>query len=224
MHKGAHDGVAMAQQSGLYYWGGGPERELFKGVCYCCKTALAVGADGAIYAAWRHVFEGNFRDIAFTASRDGGKTFSPMTRVNQDGWKIDGCPDDGPAMAVDRSGVVHLAWPTVSNDKGVILYATSRDGNTFGKPQQVPTFGTPKASHPQIAIDGSGTVVIGWDEVRDGARSAGIVDVTAQGFGTPQSLGKASMYPVMAAAERGLVAAWTSGPPNQSAITVRRIR
>jgi len=224
MHKGEHDGVAMAQQSGLYYWGGGPERELFKGVCYCCKTALAIGADGSIYAAWRHVFEGNFRDIAFTASRDGGKTFSPMMRVNQDGWKIDGCPDDGPAMAVDRSGVVHLAWPTVSNDKGVILYATSRDGKTFGKPQQVPTFGTPKASHPQITIDGSGTVVIGWDEVRDGSRSAGIIDVTAKGFGTPQSLGKASMYPVMAAAERGLVAAWTSGPANQSEIMVRRIR
>lgn len=224
MHKGDHDGVAMAQKSSLYYWGGGPERELFAGVCYCCKTALTVAPDGAIYAAWRHVFEGNFRDIAFTASHDGGKTFSPMTRVNQDGWKIDGCPDDGPAMAVDRSGVVHLAWPTVSNEKGVILYATSRDGKTFGKPQQVPTFGTPKSSHPQIAIDGSGTVIIGWDEVRDGARSAGYVDVTAKGFGTPQSLGKASMYPVLAAAETGLIAAWTSGAPNQSVIAVRRIR
>ena len=41
MHKGEGDGAAMAQRSGLYYWGGAPERELFKGVCYCCKTARA---------------------------------------------------------------------------------------------------------------------------------------------------------------------------------------
>ena len=84
------------------------ERELFKGVCYCCKTAMAIGPDGAIYAAWRHVFAGNLRDMGFTVSRDGGKTFSPLTRVNQDGWSINGCPDDGPAMAVDAKGTVHL--------------------------------------------------------------------------------------------------------------------
>ena len=101
MHKGEHDGVAMAQKSGLYYWGGAPERELFKGVCYCCKTALTIGPRGEIHAAWRHVFAGNMRDMAFTMSRDGGKSFSPLLRVAEDGWSIAGCPDDGPATAVD---------------------------------------------------------------------------------------------------------------------------
>ena len=46
-HKGEHDGAAMAQKSGLYYRtlpAAEPvERELFKGVRYCCKTALATG-------------------------------------------------------------------------------------------------------------------------------------------------------------------------------------
>jgi hypothetical protein len=231
-HKGEHDGVAMAQRSALYYASASPaglrERSLFPGVCYCCKTAMAIAPDGAIYTAWRHVFEGNFRDIALSVSRDGGATFSPMTRVNQDGWSINGCPDDGPAMAIDGSGTVHLAWPTVSNETGVILYATSRDGRSFSKPVQVPTFGTPKASHPQVAIDGSGQTFVGWDEVRSGVRSAGIVQVksTKDGvtFGVAESLGPASMYPVMARAERGLVAAFTSGPPDQSVIKVRRIK
>ena len=230
-HKGEHDGVAMAQKSALYYASVSPsgvrERSLFPGVCYCCKTAMAIAPNGAIYTAWRHVFAGNFRDIGFSVSRDGGATFSPMTRVNQDGWAINGCPDDGPAMAVDDAGVVHLAWPTVSNESGVILYATSRDGQSFSKPVRVPTFGTPKASHPQIAVDGSGQVFVGWDEVRNGARSAGIVALGTKGattFGTPESLGPATMYPVMTAVERGLIAAWTSGPPTQSVIKVRRIR
>jgi hypothetical protein len=43
-------------------------------------------------------------------------------------------------------------------------------------------------------------------------------------FGAPESLGTATTYPVMAAVERGLIAAWTSGAPDQSVIKVRRIR
>ena len=161
-HKGEHDGVAMAQKSGLYYAaiagtaGTKPvERELFKGVCYCCKTAMATGPKGEIFAAWRHVFAGNFRDMGFTVSRDGGKSFSPLVRVSEDGWSINGCPDDGPAMAVDAAGTVHLVWPTViGGAEGAILYATSRDGRSFSKPVRVPTLGSPKPSHPQVIVDG----------------------------------------------------------------------
>ena len=222
-HKGEHDGVAMAQRSGLYYAADGmPERELFKGVCYCCKTALAAGPRGEIYAAWRHVFAGNMRDMGFTMSRDGGKTFTPLTRVNQDGWSIQGCPDDGPAMAVDAKGAVHLVWPTVKNEQGVILYATSEDGRSFSTPVRIPTLGGAKPSHPQIAIDKSGRVFVAWDESAGGIRRAAITQVgTAR---APVILGDATSYPVMAGTEAGLVAAWTSGTPDKSTIAVRVIQ
>lgn len=233
-HKGEHDGVAMAQRSGLYYsadTGGVPgERELFKGVCYCCKSALATGPDGTLYAAWRHVFEGNYRDMGFTSSRDGGKTFSPLVRVNQDGWSINGCPDDGPAMAVDARGTVHLVWPTVSGGtEGALHYATSRDGKTFTAPVRVPTLGGPKPSHPQIAIDGAGRVVIAWDELRNGVRNAALTRMNTAhggtGFEAVRTLDAgASMYPVMTAVPNGLVVAWTAGPPTQAAISVSVIR
>ena len=100
----------MAQRSGLYYASssGAAERELFKGVCYCCKTAIAIAPNGDIHSAWRHVFANNMRDIAATVSRDGGKTFAPLLRVHEDKWSINGCPDDGPAIAVDGAGTVHL--------------------------------------------------------------------------------------------------------------------
>ena len=204
-----HDGVAMAQKSGLYYAADGlPERELFKGVCYCCKTAIATGPKGEIYAAWRHVFAGNMRDMGFTMSRDGGKTFSPLVRVNQDGWSIAGCPDDGPAMAVDSNGVVHLVWPTVKDEQGVILYAKSTDGRAFSTPVRVPTLGGPKPSHPQIAISGSGKIFVAWDEVRDGVRRAAIAPL--DGSKPAEVVGDATSYPVMAPAGTGVIAAWTS--------------
>ena len=232
-HKGDHDGVAMAQKSALYYSGAraGTERELFTGVCYCCKTAMVAAPGGVLYAAWRHVFEGNLRDIALTSSRDGGKTFAPMTRVHQDGWAINGCPDDGPAMAVDAAGTLHMVWPTLLNGTdGTLLYATAAAGKTFGKPLRVPTLGSPKPSHPQIAIDGGGRAVIAWDEVRNGVRAAALRRATATRdgqvtFGPIETLsnGPAS-YPVVAAVAGGVVAAWTSGPPDRSNIAVRIVK
>lgn len=229
--KGEHDGVAMAQRSGVYYASSAAtasaERELFKGPCYCCKTAMTTGPDGTMYAAWRHVFAGNLRDMAFTASRDGGKTFSPIVRVNQDGWSINGCPDDGPAMAVDAKGAVHLVWPTVvGGTEGVLHYAVSRDGRSFSAPVRVPTLGSPKPSHPQIAIAGDGRVVVAWDEVRHGVRGAAFSRMTAGTFGPAQSFGTSgpSTYPVLAAGARGLVAAWAAGPPSSATITVRVIQ
>jgi hypothetical protein len=222
-HKGEHDGLAMAQKSGLYYAADGvPERELFKGVCYCCKTAMAAGPKGEIYAAWRHVFPGNMRDMGFTMSRDGGRTFTPLIRVNQDGWSIQGCPDDGPAMAVDAKGTVHLAWPTVQDEQGVILYATSRNGGAFTTPVRVPTLGAPKPSHPQVAIDRTGRVFVAWDEVRAGVRRAAIAAIGTAA--PPEILGDSTTYPVMAATDAGLVAVWTSGPPARSQIGVRVIQ
>lgn len=222
-HKGEHDGVAMAQKSGLYYAADGqPERELFKGVCYCCKTALAIGPGGEIFAAWRHVFPGNMRDMGFTMSRDGGKTFTPLARVNQDGWSIQGCPDDGPAMAVDAQGTVHLVWPTVKNEQGVILHATSKNGAGFSTPVRLPTLGGPKPSHPQVTVDRSGRVFVAWDEVRDGVRRAAIALIG--GSKPPEILDATTSYPVMAATDAGVVAVWTSGPPDRSTIGVRVIQ
>jgi hypothetical protein len=222
---GEHDGVAMAQRSALYHASTGRtlpwEQELTKGVCYCCKTALAVGPDGALHAAWRHVYAGNLRDMAFATSRDNGRTFSAPVRVNEDGWAINGCPDDGPALAVDARGTVHMAWPTVipgENPEGAIFYTSTRDGQRFAPRVRVPTLGGPKPSHPQIVIDHSGRVFVAWDENVDGRRTGGVREVrpAANGesaFGPIAILapGDVALYPVLAATDKGLVAVWTTG-------------
>jgi hypothetical protein len=219
-HKGEHDGVAMAQRSALYHAAaGGSERELFKGVCYCCKTALAVGPQGQVYAAWRHVFANNMRDIAFTVSRDGGATFAPLLRVHEDKWSINGCPDDGPAMTVDRAGTVHLVWPTVLNgEAGALMYATSTDGRGFSTPVRVPTLGSPKPSHPQIAADAAGRIMIAWDEVIGGVRTAAARLVSTRRdrieFSDIVKLADGpSTYPVLAATASGWFAVWSTGGP-----------
>lgn len=234
------DGVAMAQRSGLYYATLNAtgravrttERELVKGVCYCCKTAVAVRPDGAIVAAWRHVYTGNIRDIAFTMSADGGRSFTAPVRVSEDHWQLDGCPDDGPALAVARDNVVHIVWPTViggANPEGALFYTSTKDGRTFTPRQRIPTLGSPKPSHPQIAIGGDGQLMIAWDEARNGSRTVAMRSLTVSpagaSFGPIQVPGNGvTSYPVLAPTPKGLVAAWTSGSGDRAAVVVSRIQ
>jgi len=216
------DSADAAQASKLYIATIGDAsspRLLLGGVCYCCKTAIVSGGDGTLYAAWRHVFPGNLRDIAFMASRDGGRTFGRPIRVSEDQWHLEGCPDDGPAMAVDGGNTVHLVWPTLVTDgpQGQpsigIFYATSADGGAFSPRARVPTEGLPH--HPQIIVSG-GTIYLAWDELKNGTRQAVVarraVKETAAPF-TRTVLGTDApgIYPSIAAVRAGALAAWSSG-------------
>jgi hypothetical protein len=215
-------GPDMSTMSGLYYAGAGTnglERELTRGVCYCCKTALAVSERGQVYAAWRQVYDGSMRDIAFTMSLDNGKTFQTPARVSVDNWKLSGCPDDGPSLAL-ADGRAHIVWPTViggDNPEGALFYASTLDGRKFTPRLRIPTMGTPKPSHPQVAADGAGGLVVAWDEVVDGARQAAArrVSFDAKGvasFGEIVKLGTdISSFPVMAMTSQGMIATWTRG-------------
>lgn len=232
-------GAEMAQLSSLYFASAGAgaaapaEREVTKGVCYCCKTALATAPGGRIFAAWRQVYPGNIRDIAFTMSTDRGRTFLAPERVSHDDWALAGCPDDGPAMAVGADGLVHIVWPTViggDEPAGALFYATTRDGRTFTPRQRVPTLGSPKPGHPQIVLTGSGQAIVAWDEILNGVRRAGTValQVDAAGrasFAQPRLLTETgpAAYPMLTATPAGPLAAWTSGPPASSQIAIQRL-
>lgn len=233
--QAAIDGVAMAQRSGLYYAREGArasaERELTKGVCYCCKVTLASTPRGGLVAAWRHVFPGNVRDIAFASSANGGEQFSEPSRVSADDWHLAGCPDDGPAIDVDKGGTAHVVWPTVlSGDtpEGAIFYAASVDGRSFTARVRVPTLGSPRPMHPQVHADSDSHLFVAWDEVVDGTRQAAVRGVRfdeAGGpiFGTAHRLGAAgtpSSYPMVVSTARGAVAVFVEGKPGASVVRV----
>ena len=201
------DTVAMAQLSDLYFSmlgdAAGP-KPITSGVCYCCKTAAAYGQDGTNFIAWRHVYPGDLRDIAFTVSRDGGQTFAPPIRVSEDGWSIAGCPDDGPAMAVDADGRVHVVWPTVATVDGslrkALFYAMSVDGRAFTPRVRIPAEG--QANHPQIAVVLDGSLAIVWDESGDGNRRLGGVRVVRD------TSGRVQLQPVESASPRWARIPW----------------
>jgi hypothetical protein len=227
------DGVAMAQLSQLYVApidGSIAPVAVTGGVCYCCKTAIAAAGQNALYVAWRHVYPGNLRDIAFSASRDGGRTFAPPVRVSEDKWQIEGCPDDGPSMAVDAAGRIHIVWPSVVTENGgpvkALFHAVSLDGQKFSARVRLPTEG--QANHPQLTIDRAGRLLAIWDESGRGTRHLASAGGTPDGqgrvaFARSAGVSEVGTYPVVVPRARGALAAWTAGEPTRSLIKISAI-
>ena len=230
------DGVARAQLSKLFFAKlaqSGSGRAIVGGVCYCCKTSIATDSANGVYAVWRHVYAGNVRDIAFTMSTDGGRTFGAPVRVSNDNWVLDGCPENGPAIAVDSSKQIHVAWPTLvpaaspsSEPSMALFYATSSDGRRFTARQSIPTEGFPR--HPQIALGPHGEAVVAWDERTEGNSRVVIAHGTGDTHGTVhfarQVVGDnaSASYPVIATAGDASVIAWQSGTTERTVIRVDR--
>lgn len=201
-------------------------------VCFCCKTSVAAGPRGATYVAFRNIYPTNLRDIAVAASADGGRSFGAPVRVSQDGWQIDGCPDDGPSIAVDAAGVVHVAWPTVlaSTSDKAIFYSYSTDGGRSFAPRMRVDDG-PGSAHPQLALTPRGVAIV-WEQagpaagvvVREIGSKAGAASWSPH-LGPASALGGGLMasYPAIASTPRALVVAWSRSTETGSDIELRRL-
>jgi len=179
-------------------------------VCECCPTAAAVSIDGPI-VAYRDRSAEEVRDIY--VSRFTGDAWTVPARVHEDGWQIDGCPVNGPAISAAGRNVA-VAWFTAPKDEGHALVAFSQDaGRTFGPPVQVDDVGSLGRVDVEQLPDGS--AVIGWIELagrsaaykarrveRSGRRSTA---VTITDLATSRNSG----YPRMARHGQELIFAWT---------------
>jgi hypothetical protein len=112
-----------------------------KPTCGCCGTKVAQGIEGPLYATTRgqsKELKGSVdavRDHFVAVSRDGGTSWSEPVKFHDDRFKISGCPDISPGLAVDSKGRLHAAWYTGTERHPGVFYARSDDeGRGFSKP------------------------------------------------------------------------------------------
>lgn len=189
--------------------------------CPCCRTAMAVGPDGALYLAWRKRFAlaggEEERDIVLARSTDGGKTWSRPARVHADGWRVNYCPDAGPSVKVSADGTVHVAWWTGKPGNAGTQYTKSTDGGrTFSAPVALGIAAQSRASHIQLELGDSAHasyVVAAWD---DGTRQVPQITVRVsrdggQTFGSADRISapeRQAGYPVVALRHDSVFVAW----------------
>lgn len=128
-------------------------------VCECCTTGMAMTANGPLIV-YRDRSNEEIRDIAFV--RRTGTAWTTPARVHADGWKIEGCPVNGP-QADARGQNVAVAWFTAPEDKAAVHVAFSRDaGAKFGKPVRID--GGNAVGRVDVLMSGDGSAHVTWIE------------------------------------------------------------
>ena len=130
--------------------------------CECCRVALAARADGAVVAAWRHIFAPNIRDHALSELHADGRA-GALTRASYEDWRLDACPHQGPALALDAAGEPHAVWFSGAPQARGVFYGRPRDGAPAG----LRTLPDARAAHADLAIAGR-EIAIAWKSSADG--------------------------------------------------------
>lgn len=97
------------------------EYELDDSTCSCCQTDAGRIA-GRTLVAYRDRSAEEIRDIGIVAGNGAGGWSRPRIH-HADGWRIEGCPVNGPALAVN-GGRVLTVWPTLVGDGFQVRYTS----------------------------------------------------------------------------------------------------
>lgn len=216
-----HDHAAATEEMTLRFAAVGPDGKLTAEalvdprVCECCQTSAARTSEGLV-VVYRDRSAEEIRDIG-VARFVGGRWTEPAL-VHRDGWKIEGCPVNGPSIAADGRRVA-VAWYTAAGDTPRVRVSFSSDAAArFGAPVEVDD-GKPMG-RVDVALLADGSAVVSWlerlaegGEIRarrvysDGRRGQAITIAKT-------SVERASGFPHMAHTGNRIVFAWTvAGKP-----------
>jgi len=188
-------------------------------VCDCCPTAIAITADGPI-AAFRDRSTDEVRDIS--VARLIKDQWTPSQTVHADGWQIDACPVNGPAMSA-RGREVAVAWMTGKDDRGRAFAAFSNDaGATFGAPIRLDDAAS--QGRVGIALTDDGSAVASWIELANQRGQLQVRRINSSGErGPAQTVAGAgaertSGYPRLTRRGDELLLAWTQTSDGRSTV------
>lgn len=143
--------------------------KIAKSLCECCRIAAAFDnkkSQPVLLA--RFIYPDNIRDHGLIRLSPEGK--EPVSwRVTFDKWKIRGCPEQGPAISINKEDEYHIAWFTQGNTRKGLFYAYSSDqGTHFSDPL---AFGNLDNSpgYPDVLANGK-QIFLTWKEF-DGTKT-----------------------------------------------------
>ncbi len=202
----------------------GPETQIDNRACECCKTSMTATADSLV-AVYRDRSDKEIRDISIVRYANG--RWSQPQALTNDGWEIDGCPINGPAVSANGRNVA-VAWFTAPDDKSQVYVLMSADsGKTFGKKIRIDD-GNP-IGRVDVVSRSSGAAVVSWVERTSQGAQVRVREVAANGtaaapLNVSGTAGLGSgVFPRMVRSGDDIVVAWTdaSKPAQIRTVLVR---
>jgi hypothetical protein len=181
-------------------------------VCDCCQPRLAMTSAGPV-VAYRDRTPEEIRDVVVRRHVDGAWTDAVATGA--EGWEIEGCPVNGPAIAAVRDRV-DVAWFTAAGNTPRVRFASSTDGGASFGPA-VDLDGAGSFGQVGLVLADDGTAKASWWRAAKG----GGTDLVLRTVAPDGSLGEAQILahsaavqpvdvPQLVKVEGGVLVAWTS--------------
>ncbi len=224
----AHDGKSgsMTLRYASLDQGGqlGDEAQLDDRVCECCQTSAARTSSGAV-VVYRDRSREEIRDISVVVLSASGWT-EPRT-ISRDGWKIEGCPVNGPSVSASGDRVA-VAWFSMPEGEPKVQVAFSDDGGRHFQPAFRIDSGTPVGRIDTEMLD-DGSLLVGLiervqkrPEIRlRRVRANGTVDLDLK---VSDSVGTRSAgFPTLARRGDEVLVAWTD-VKSGSRVKMARVR
>ena len=178
--------------------------------CECCQTAATVTPDGML-AVYRDRSDKEVRDISIV--RYTNSRWLPSEPLTKDGWEIDGCPINGPAISSSGRNVA-VAWFTAAGEKPRVSVLMSSDsGKTFGKAIRIDD-GNPTGRVDVESLP-SGAAVVSWIERSSQGSQVRVRQIDPKGTASvPMTVSGSSGarsggFPRMARSGNDVIIAWT---------------
>jgi len=189
----------------------GPETQIDNRACECCKTSMTATADGLV-AVYRDRSDKEIRDISIVRYANG--RWSQPQALTNDGWEIDGCPINGPAVSANGRNIA-VAWFTAPDDDKPQVYVlmSADSGKTFGKKIRIDD-GNP-LGRVDVVSRSSGAAVVSWVERTSQGAQVRMREVAANGTAAaPMNVsGTAGLgsgvFPRIVRSGDDIVVAWT---------------
>jgi hypothetical protein len=197
-------------------------------VCDCCQTSVAI-LGGAWLAAYRDRSAEEVRDIS--AVRFDPSTAGKPRPVHADGWRIEGCPVNGPQLTALPGGVAAAWYSGAGEGAGSVSVAFLgvRDAD-FSEP--IPVDAGAPVGRVAIAALEDGSVLVSWLEHVGGPTGAEwrVRRVTRAGEVGPAATiasvadSRPSGFLRLAPCEGGAIATWTGEGPSVRTARLRVAR
>ena len=201
------------------------DQEIDPLVCDCCQTDVALSSTGPLLV-YRDRSPDEIRDIYISRHLDG--TWQEGEPVAVDGWKIGGCPVNGPAIAA-RGELVVVAWFTAANGTSRVKVAFSTNaGESFSEPVLVDS--SKVLGRVGVSLLPDGDAAISWlKNISNGRAEIRLQRIKPDGTSGTMTVvaetaaARISGFPQLLATEGALLLAWTDITESVKSVRSARI-
>lgn len=220
-------GGPMALRTALAGAAVSPGEVLDDRVCDCCQTGAARSSEGAV-VVFRDRSADEIRDIGLVRRIPSG--WSQPALVAVDGWKIPGCPVNGPQVAAAGRQVV-VAWFTSASGGSkrtgnrVQLAFSADAGASFGPPLDLDP--DPPLGRIALTLDPEGNALVAWMASANDQAEIRLRRIAASGKRSAilslgrSTAGRASGFPRITLTQNRLLAAWVEAGAEKSGSRLR---